>query len=145
MIEVTLTPDEIHLGSCHGVLRRFQKHCGKRSDRVQKEESCWDNEINGALAELAFCKWRGIYWSGVSRIKATDGGACEVRWTRHKDTGGLIVYDHDQDDCNFILADGFAPIYRMIGWIVGKDAKLHAGKTNFGNLLQRHRLHPLND
>ncbi len=144
MIETTLSPNEIHMGACHGVLRRTEKHQGKRSDRVQKEDSSWDNEINGALAELAFCKTRGIYWSGCVELRAKDAGSVEVRWTRHKDKGGLIIYDHDADDAMFILMDGFAPTYRIIGWISGADAKLHSVKHNFGNLCSRDRLHPAN-
>ena len=81
MITVTLTPNEVHLAASHGLLRRYEKLQGKRSDRIQKERSNWDNEIEGACAELAWAKHLGVYWSGVSDLKAKDGADMEVLLT----------------------------------------------------------------
>ena len=108
MITVTLTPNEVHLAASHGLLRRYEKLQGKRSDRIQKERSNWDNEIEGACAELAWAKHLGVYWSGVSDLKAKDGADMEVRWTKHEE-GGLIIYPHDDGRSVFVLAKGFAP------------------------------------
>ena len=140
---VTLTPDEIHAGATHGILRRFMKHNGMRSERSQKMASSWDNEIEGALAELAWCKMRGRFWSGMSGIKATDAGKVEIRWTRHE-SGGLIYYpDRDKDTSTFILAKGWAPRYEFVGYLTGAEARSMGKTTEFGMLVDAGRLHPL--
>jgi hypothetical protein len=130
LIKVTLTPDEIHLAASHAVLRRSRKQ--HRSDRAQNGASSWDNEIQGSLAELAWCKHRNIYWSGVSDIHAKDGGNIEVRWTHHTHNGGLIIYPNDGDQDIFVLAEGYAPTIYFVGWIHGGPAKQMA--TIRGNI-----------
>jgi hypothetical protein len=137
---IELTPDEVHTGAMHGLLRRAQKISGRRGDRVQKQRSSWDNEVEGACAELAFCKWRGVYWTGVSQLRARDGGDFEVRYTIHEGTGGLIIYEHDSDDGVFVLIDGHAPRFRLVGWLRGRDGKRDEYKTAFGFLVPRERL-----
>ncbi|MGA0128435.1 MAG: hypothetical protein ACO3I1_04000 [Burkholderiales bacterium] len=139
---VTLTPNEIHLAATHAIMRRFEKHQGKRSDRIQKERSTWDNEIEGACAELAFAKHLNAYWSGVSDLKAKDGAGMEVRWTKHE-TGGLIIYPHDDDKSVFVLAKGFAPEFKFVGWLRGADGKKLGRLTNFGYLVPAEKLHPI--
>jgi hypothetical protein len=143
-ITVRLTPNEIHLASSHALLRRYEKHDGKRRDRVQKGRSTWDNEIEGACAELAWCKYLGLFWTGVSHPKAKDGAGMEVRWTQHED-GGLIVYPHDDDSSVFVLAKGFAPEYRFVGWLRGSEGKALGANTNFGLLVPADKLHPIPD
>lgn len=143
-VAVRLTPNEIHVAASHGLLRRYEKLQGKRGDRIQKEESSWDNEIEGACAEFAWCKHLGLFWSGVSDLRATDGGGMEVRWTKHAH-GGLIVYPHDSDDSIYVLAKGRAPNYRFVGWLRGGDAKKLAAPQPFGLLVDSSKLKPMND
>jgi hypothetical protein len=138
---IELTPDEIHTAALHGLLRRTQKLAGRRGDRTQQQRSTWDNEVEGACAELAFCKWRGTYWTGLSQIRARDGGGFEVRYTVHDGTGGLIIYEHDIEDCVFVLIDGHAPRFRLVGWLRGRDGKRDEYRTTFGYLVPRDRLH----
>jgi hypothetical protein len=139
MPTVTLTPDEIHMAASHGILRRYEKLSGRRGNRVQKEQSSWDNEIEGACAELAWCKLYGHYWTGVSNIRAKDGGDAEVRWTKHPN-GGLIVYPHDKDDSIFVLARGTAPTFEFVGWLTGGDGKKFGRVTDFGYLVSAPQL-----
>lgn len=142
MITVTLTPNEVHLAASHGLLRRYEKLQGKRNDRIQKERSNWDNEIEGSCAELAWCKHLGVFWTGVSGLKAKDGANMEVRWTKHE-TGGLIIYPHDDDDAVFVLAKGFAPDFRFVGWLRGIDGKKLGRMTDFGYLVGVENLKPM--
>lgn len=139
MITVTLTPNEVHLAASHGLLRRYEKLQGKRGDRIQKERSNWDNEIEGACAELAWAKHLGVYWTGVSNLKAKDGADMEVRWTKH-DGGGLIIYPHDDDQSVFVLAKGYAPEFRFVGWLRGAEGKVVGNRTEFGILVPAERL-----
>jgi len=122
------------MAASHGLLRRYEKLAGKRGDRIQKEQSTWDNEIEGACAELAWCKLYKHYWTGVTGLRAKDGGNVEIRWTRWP-AGGLIVYPHDKDDAIFVLSRGAAPTYNFIGWLTGGDGKRLGKKTNFGYLV----------
>lgn len=142
-VTITLTANEIHLAASHGILRRYEKHLGRRGDRIQKEVSSWDNEIEGACAELAWAKLCSSYWSGVSGLKAVDGAGAEVRWTKH-DGGGLIVYNHDSDDGVFILAKGRAPHFRFVGWLTGAEGKL-GELTSFGHLTPAHKIRGMNE
>ena len=123
MIEIGLTVDEVAMAASHAMTRRAQNLRGNRGDREQRDRSTWDNEVEGACAELAFCKYRGVYWSGVSGLKARDGGFLDVRWTKHFGTGGLIMYPKDEDGGYFVLMDGFAPAFRIVGYMRGSDAK----------------------
>ena len=141
-ILVELTPNEIHLAASHGLLRRFEKLQGKRTDRMQKCQSDWVNEIEGACAELAWAKLRAQFWTGVSGLHAKDGVDVEVRWTRRED-GGLIVYPHDRDDAVFVLAKGFAPNYRFVGWLRGSVGKQIGRLTDFGYLVPASQLRDL--
>jgi hypothetical protein len=143
-LKVVLTPDEIHFGATHGILRRHKKHEGMRKDRQQSQKSSWDNEINGCLAEIAWCKMRGVYWTGLSDIKAKDGGNVEIRWTHHENTGGLIIYNNDSDDTRFVLAEGYPPEICFVGWLNGKDAKKLAVSRNGINIVPRESLNLLN-
>lgn len=142
MVTVELTANEVHLAASHGVLRRYEKLAGKRGDRIQKMQSDWVNEIEGACAELAWAKHREQFWTGVSALKANDGVGVEIRWTRHAD-GGLIVYEHDDDNAVFILAKGFAPQYKFVGWMRGREAKAASNRTNFGLLVPAGKLHAM--
>lgn len=141
----TLTADEVHMASCHGIYRRIQKLSGLRQDREQRGRSTWDNEIEGACAELAFCKLMGMYWSGVSSIRSRDGHRMEVRWTHYEKNGGLIVYPGDHTDDIFVLVTGLAPTYTLAGWAVGGEAKDPSFKDDLGGyyLLPRDRLRPI--
>lgn len=136
-MSITLTADEVHLAASHGLIRRHQKLSGNRGDRMQRYQSDWNNEIEGACAELAFCKNQGIYWSGLGGIRAKDGGPVDIRWTRHQDSGGLIVYPHDDDRTVIVLMDGYAPNYKIVGWMVAKDAKRPEWLRDFGYLVPR--------
>jgi hypothetical protein len=136
-----LTPNEVVLAATHGILRRKEKLEGKRTDRAQNGRSSWDNEIEGACAELWYSKWRERYWSGVSHLKASDCGNEEVRWTRHLSTGGLIVYPHDVDNAKLILLEGFAPRYLIVGWLWAYEGKEQQFLAEYGYyLVPRNRL-----
>lgn len=137
MITVEVTPNDVHLCGSHGILRRYEKLCGRRSDRPQNGLSTWDNEIEGACAEWAWSKLRNVFPSGISGLKATDcGDGTEIRWTRH-DNGGLIIHKHDTDDRRFVLAKGssYELKYHFVGWLWGRDGKKNEWMTKYGYFL----------
>lgn len=132
---IQLSPDEIYLAASHGLLRRRAKLRGETRDRAQRSASTWDNEIEGACAELAFCKFRQIYWTGSEGIRARDGGDVDVRWTKHLNTGGLILYDKDDPNLVIVLMEGFAPEYRLVGWLRAGEGKRQEWKDRAGYYL----------
>lgn len=141
MIKIHLTPDEVHLAASHAILRRHKKYSCNRQDREQNQRSSYDDEVMGATAELAICKYKNIFWSGATGIKAKDGGKqIEVRWTHHEGYGGLIVYSNDDDNSIFVLCDGYAPTINIIGWLRGKDAKNKAKPLGKIMLVKRNQL-----
>lgn len=124
-MQVRLSPEEIQQGAMAGVARRVSKYREDTKDRAQNEESSWDNEIGGALAEMAWSKLRGVYWTGMEGKEAPDDcGGVQLRWTRHS-TGGLIIYRQDNDEDIFILSTG-CPVFEFVGWMRGKEAKREA-------------------
>lgn len=140
MMEVNLTADEVALAASHAVLRRHQWALGKRGDREQNGRSTWDDEICGALAELAWCKLKGRYWTGAGCMRARDGGDAEIRWTHHLGTGGLIIYEHDEDAATFVLAEGYDPTIRFVGWLTGAEAKAAARWVGRIRIVPREKL-----
>ena len=139
MISVSLTADEMHLASAHATLRRHMALSGQRSDRQQNQRSSWDNEVCGAMAELAVCKHKNVFWSGAAGLRAKDGGDVEVRWTHHEGTGGLIVYSNDDDRAVYVLCDGYGPI-NLVGWMRGADAKQKARRVGGIKIVPRQLL-----
>ena len=97
----------------------------------------------GAAAELAVCKFRNLFWSGASGIKAKDGGGkVEVRWTHHEGTGGLVIYSSDSNNSIYVLCDGYAPEINLVGWMKGEDAKSKAIPRGNINIVPREELNP---
>lgn len=141
-----LTPNEIHLAASHAVRRRveaIEKKRKQRGDEALTRHVPWDNEIEAACAELAYCKDKGIYWTGVTAIRAPDCGGVDVRWTVHKDKGGLPVLPDDQGA--LVLLDGFAPNYSAVGWLRANEGKRPEWWVNkwAEYLVPREYLHPM--
>ena len=88
-------------------------------------ESGWSIHIEGAAGEMATAKALNLYYSSsVNVFKSIHGdvGALEVR-TRSKHEYDLIVRPNDNPDSVYVLVTGISPIYRIRGWILGKDAR----------------------
>ena len=138
-IEVSLSWNEVHLAATVGVLRNIQalkgglKHCHGATD-----EEMWKYHIEGASGEFALAKALNVHWGAHSNVfKVPDiSGNIQVR-TRSNHNWDLIVRDGDPDDEIFILVTGSVPNYRIVGWILGKDAKNSTWYKDIGN-----RSHP---
>lgn len=83
----------------------------------------WNEDIEGACAEMAVAKALGRYWDGgIDTYKGGDVGSYQVRWTP-KESNSLIVRAQDADDAVFILVTGVSPHYVVQGWVTGGEAK----------------------
>jgi hypothetical protein len=122
---IVLTNDEFLMAAMHGTYRRFKGITNKRVNHEEGKRTTWDNEIEAACAELAFCKFNGYYWDGLSHLGAADGGGFEVRWTG-LERGNLLLYNDDIDERIYVLMGGFAPRYHIVGSmraIAGKQSQ----------------------
>lgn len=122
---VTLTQEEMSMAAFIGCRRRVESVSSNRKENHGRQAAqAWDIDVEGAAAEMAYCKFRGTYWSAsVNSFKGADVGKnIQVRGTHHK-SGSLIVRGADNDNHFYVLVVGSAPTYRICGWIRGSDAK----------------------
>lgn len=122
---VVLTISEIQIAATIGATRQIESmRQGLKDSHGYNGNETWDVHIEGAAAELAFCKFRGRYWNApVNNFKEADVGQnVQVRATKYNN-GSLIVRKGDNDDHYYILLTGRVPNFRVVGWITGAEAK----------------------
>jgi hypothetical protein len=125
--KVTLTPEECLSAIFIGLLRKHQtiKNNLKGTCCHSNNEYNYDFDLNGAAGELAYCKFKNYHWeASVNTFGKPDAGDnVQVRTTTH-DKGRLPVRPgHDKDSDVFVLVVGKIPTFRIVGWMLGKDAK----------------------
>lgn len=120
-VEVCLTWSEVKFGAHIGADRRVDNLANGARDRWGiSNDDRWDRDVEGACAEQAVAKYFGIYWVGGN--KTEDVGPYQVRAT-HRADGRLTLHPPDRDDKVFILVTGYAPKFRLVGWIMARDGK----------------------
>lgn len=82
----------------------------------------WINHIEGACAELAVAVWLRIPWAAtVDTFRSGyDVGKYQVRWVTKRGYR-LILSDKDDPGHVFILVEGRAPDYDIVGWLRAVD------------------------
>ncbi len=124
MIVVTLTWPEIMLAINAGIMRRVHAiRSGKAGVYGARKASAWDNDINGAIAEMGCAKWANVFWSGtVGMTTLPDVGEWQVR---SKLVAGdrMVVRPDDPDDSIFISVLVDPPDVTLCGWMAGIYAK----------------------
>jgi hypothetical protein len=124
VIEVTLTELEISYAVLVGTARRNES-INKNLDSSRRHSSdVWGIDIEGAAAELAYCKGMGYYFlPTVNTFKAADIGTdVQIRSTKLPD-GKLIVRHDDPNEHIYVLVVGEVPDFKIIGYIFGHAAK----------------------
>jgi len=126
MIELPpLTPAEVLWGAMVGVMRQAQNIKIKRKPAYGAgDDDDWTKHIEGALAEMTFAKYMGVYWTGAFCFRASDVGGWNVR-CRSRHSYDLILHEEDPDDGKFVLLTGKNGIYRLHGGIVASEGKLN--------------------
>jgi len=95
------------------------------AEKFGNNENTLAVHLPGCLGELAFAKATGQYWSGAgtSYHDDADVGAFQVRTTTHAN-GHLIVRPGEgHEDAPWALVTGEFPVYTVVGWIWGRDAR----------------------
>lgn len=141
MLVGTLTGLEYRMAAFHAIERRAQALERHRATKSHTEFQL-DYEVHAACAELAWCKLKGIYWTGGAGLGEPDAGKADIRWTRHP-AGGLIGYENDPEDRPYILATGADMEYQFVGWAWGKTIREKGAKMSYGWLLDRALLKPM--
>lgn len=111
------------MGGQVGLQRCVQSQKKKHVHRFVNPNFDWDKNIEGALAEVAFAKYTGLYWDGSVNVYAVpDVAQWMVRHTK-LDNGCLIVRHEDKDHYDYVLLTGTTPKYTIRGFLRGGDAK----------------------
>lgn len=122
-MNVTLTWAELAEAAREGTQRRIRAMARNSTATRDFTGDLWSNDIEATAAEIAFAKAADLYWAPQSKPDWDgDVGAWQIRNTRHEQ-GKLIVYREDSDLARFVLLVGRAPVFRICGQILGREAK----------------------
>lgn len=137
---IKLTPYEMLFAAQVGIRRNIESQL--RGDRhlagPPPDGVGWNNDIEGACGEMAVAKAFGVYWepSVNTYLDGGDVGNWQVR-TRSKDYYELFIRPRDVEkkpDKPFILVIGKAPNFRIVGWIICKDAVRDEWRQSYGGM-----------
>ena len=122
LTKATLTESEIQQGAFVGMQRCV---FAIKSNLRNEQSNVWQNDIEGALAEMAFAKLLNVHWDGkIGKIEKGDVGHWEIRQTKMPD-GHLLIYPSDSNDASYVLMTGQKGVYEVRGWILGREGKQH--------------------
>lgn len=122
---VELNANELLVGTYVGSRRNAEAKYNKRKVRFPEKKygELWGSHIESALAELAVCKYLGVYWGfGVNTFHVTDivNKPFEVRFSNRTD---VKIRPDDDDDMYIISVSGDCPTYHINGAIKSVDGK----------------------
>lgn len=123
-IRVTLDSYEMQLAAQVGMQRKLESMRKRSRNRTRDAADddridTWGGYVEGAAAELAFAKWKGVAWrGGFSEGKESGVDGVQVRLDSR-----LCVGKDAADDQVFVLMSGSGDVYDIVGWCRGCDAK----------------------
>lgn len=121
--EVKLTSYEMMMAAHAGALRQIENlNKNRQAAYGAGTKNDWQLHIEGCMGEFALAKHLGIFFNGKGKFRGTDVGDVDVR-TRSSHSYDLILHPRDPDDLKFYLVTGNNGIYRVHGWIYGRDGK----------------------
>ena len=140
LIEIKLEPYEVQLA--HDVAgRRFienQKMGRSFGHGYQGTiERTLALGISGACAEVAFAKWKNVFWNGsysdtYSTYNKPDiGKDIEIRSQFKKPNNVLIIRPNDKK-CKYVLVVDENPTFKIMGWFPNFETPNEKYLTNFG-------------
>ena len=125
-VEVKIEWYEMFMAANVGITRRVVSLKNRlKSDLPSYGLDVWGCDIEGAIAELVVAKMTGRYWDGSVNKFKNGGDIGDLIQVRHtlKHENRLIVRDADHNDKPFVFVTGRDGLYRVHGWILGRDAK----------------------
>lgn len=146
--------DTLHADYCRavGIARNNAAFRFKHRAALIGPDNAEANHVLGAMGECAFAIHLGeTYKATINTFKVGgDVGPYQVR-TRRSATASLIVRDGDRDTDIFVLVVQERELrFRVVGWILGGDAKRADWKSDPGNRLPAYfvpqeRLHTMGE
>lgn len=126
IVKVHLEWYEAELAAYVGARRQIESlKRGSRENTRHSKQPAIDNHVQSAGAEKAVAKRLNIDWGATVNTFQSGPPDCgrgvEVRWRRSQYE--LKVRQNDPDDRYYVLARGEMPVYLLVGWIKGADAK----------------------
>jgi hypothetical protein len=120
-VEIKLSMYEIMMAANVGVMRQVESIKFNMKHKYIDRGTDWQNHVESALSECAMAKFKNVFWCKRER-SAPDVGDWEVRFTQYEN-GRLIVTKSDYDDRQYWLVTGKNGVYKIHGYMMGKDAK----------------------
>jgi hypothetical protein len=149
-IRITLTPDEAADAIQVGTERQRLSVLAGLKDKHGFEGDGEYIHIQGAGGELSFCKVLRVPWvPGFNTFKKPDVLGYQVR-TRSEPWHELIIRTDDNPAHKYVLVLGIMPMFDVVGWYLGKDARrgewwhAHGGREPAWFVPQE-ELHPISD
>jgi hypothetical protein len=132
---VKLTMAEVLQGAATGTMRHMESV--SRGEQHKPPLKPQDNglmlHIEGACGEIAYAKWRGVYFDPrINSYKGADFGTNVQIRTRSNHDYELLIRDNDNPEHFYVLVTGMAPTYRVVGWIKGSDAMKPEWRKDWG-------------
>lgn len=123
-IVVPLTAEEQITAASIGIRRQIAAVAKGRDPGTRPENEGWSAHVVGALGELAYAKWRKVYWPATVGRPDYDGdvGDAEVRSTERVN-GRLLLKTADPEDRAYILVVVQNCQCIIHGWLWGHEAK----------------------
>lgn len=120
---VELTVNEVLVAMYVGARRNAEANYKGRKPRFPEKVAgeLWGFHIESAHAELAVCKYLGIYWGfGVNTFHVADveNTNLEIRWSSRED-----MKVRPDDEGIIVSVTGKCPTYEIKGWMHAADAK----------------------
>lgn len=124
--QITLNWADMAIGAQVGVMRRLKnKMKYKRKDGYGMKGLGWNEEIHGAIGELAFSRMLGVSWDNMiadDANKRPDVGGFEVKAVSEPNYR-LIVRDNDEPEKLMALVYGEGCTFTAVGWIRADDGR----------------------
>lgn len=160
MQEYNLSWAQLTLVATAGVMRQITAIFDSREPNYKIGNMFnWQIHIEGCMGEFCVARYLNRFWCGkLGRVTPGDVGPIEVRtagataWNDDiEDIHGrrLRCHKKDRDDSPFVHVTGLNGIYRLQGWLWGREVKLDeywqdpTKKKRHAFFAPNNKLHPM--
>jgi len=118
---IELTPSEVLLAAQIGARRHISAKFNDRGDPIGLSNG-WENNIEGACAELAFAKSMNLYFDpNLGKFGEPDVADWHIRSTKHEN-GDLCIHPNEMTG-KYVLLVGQFNRWEIRGWIDAEDGR----------------------